>query len=114
VAGTVPAETRKDDMTASLFVMYPPPSDPARFDRLYQTDHLPLAAKSLTGVTRVTTHPVAGTPEGAAPYHLVTEVVFSSMDALQAAAASEGGQRTLAHARSISTGGAPLFLITRA
>jgi uncharacterized protein (TIGR02118 family) len=99
-------------MPASLFVMYPPPSNPNLFDRQYQTDHLPLAAKSLTGVTRVVTHPVVGTPEGAAPYHLVTEVAFESMEALQQCAASDGGKRTFDHARSISTGGAPLFVIT--
>src|SRR5450432_4024755 len=100
-------------MTASLFVMYPPPSDPARFDRQYREDHLPLAGTSLSGVTRVVTHPVVGTPEGAAPYHLVTEVCFESMDALQRCAASDGGKRTFAHAASISTGGKPLFLIAR-
>lgn len=100
-------------MTASLFVMYPHPTDPARFDRQYAEDHLPLAARSLTGVTRVVTHPVVGTPEGKAPYFRITEVVFDSMDALQRSASSDGGAKTLAHARSISTGGAPLFVITQ-
>ncbi|HTJ41220.1 MAG TPA: EthD family reductase [Kofleriaceae bacterium] len=100
-------------MTASLFVMYPHPSDPARFDRQYAEEHLPLAAKSLGGVTRVVTHPVLGTPEGKAPYHRITEVVFESMAALEKTAASEGGAKTFAHARSMSTGGAPLFVITQ-
>ena len=99
-------------MTASLFVLYPPPVDPTAFDRAYAQEHLPLAAQELTGVTAVTTHPVVGTPAGAAPYHLITEVRFASMEALEKTAASPGGKRTLAHAASISTGGAPLFLIS--
>ena len=100
-------------MTASLWILYPPPADAARFDRAYREEHLPMAAKELTGVVSVTTNPVVGTPTGAAPYHLVTEVKFASMDALQTCAASPGGQKTLGHAAKLSTGGAPLFLITQ-
>jgi uncharacterized protein (TIGR02118 family) len=99
-------------MSASLFVIYPPPADPALFDRQYASDHLPLAAKSLTGVTRVVTHPVVGTPNGPSPYYRITEVAFESMDALHKCAATDGAAKTFAHARQISTGGAPLFLIT--
>ena len=100
-------------MSASLFVMYPHPVDPASFDRAYAAEHLPLAAKSLTGVTAVTTHAVVGTPAGKAPYHRITEVVFESMDALTSCASSDGGQKTFAHAASMSTGGAPLFVISK-
>ena len=99
-------------MTASLFVIYPQPADPASFDRRYREEHLPLASTALTGVTGVTTHPVLGTPSGAAPYHLITEVRFASMEALEQCAASDGGRRTFAHAASLSTGGPPLLLIS--
>ncbi len=99
-------------MSASLFVIYPPPEDPALFDRQYETDHLPLAARELAGVSRVVTHPVVGTPDGPSPYHRITEVVFESMAALQKTAATPGAAKTFAHAREMSTGGAPLFLIT--
>jgi len=100
-------------MTASLFVMYPRPQDPALFDRQYKDDHLTLAAKNLTGVTKLTTQHVVGTPDGAAPYYLVTEVVFESMDSLQQCAASAGAQKTFSHAATISTGGKPLFMIAK-
>ena len=99
-------------MSASLFVIYPPPADPALFDRQYANDHLPLAAKNLTGVTKVVTHAVVGTPSGPSPYYRITEVVFDSMDALQTCAATPGAAKTFGHAREMSTGGAPLFLIT--
>lgn len=99
-------------MTASLWILYPHPANPGEFDRAYREEHLTLAAKELTGVVAVTTNPVLGTPAGKAPYHLVTEVKFESLDALQTCAASPGGQKTIAHAQKLSTGGAPLFLIT--
>ena len=99
-------------MTASLLILYPHPANPAQFDKAYREEHLPLASTELTGVVGVTTHPVLGTPGGKAPYHLVTEVKFSSLDALQTCAASAGGQKTIAHAQKLSTGGPALFLIT--
>jgi uncharacterized protein (TIGR02118 family) len=100
-------------MTASLFVMYPKPKDTELFDRQYQTEHLPLAGQTLSGVTRVTTHPVVGSPSGPAPYYLITEVCFESMAVLERNAAAEGARRTFAHAAQISTGGPPVFLIAR-
>ena len=41
----------------------------------------------------------------------MAEIHFSSKEALEACAASEGGKETLTHAARISTGGAPIFLI---
>lgn len=52
-----------------------------------------------------------GSPVGTPPFYRVAEIHFPSMAALEACAASEGGQQTLAHARSISTGGTPIFSI---
>jgi hypothetical protein len=54
---------------------------------------------------------VLGSPNGKAPFHRIAEIHFPSMEALEACAASEGDQQTLANAVSISSGGAPLFLV---
>jgi len=54
---------------------------------------------------------VLGSPQGTPAFHRIVEIHFPSMDALQACAASEGGKQTIAHAVSISSGGAPTFLV---
>ena len=41
----------------------------------------------------------------------MSDVSFPSLDALKACATSQGGQEALAHAASISTGGAPLVMV---
>ena len=45
------------------------------------------------------------------PYHLMSDVSFPTLDALKACAASEGGKEALAHAASISSGGAPMLIV---
>jgi uncharacterized protein (TIGR02118 family) len=96
-------------MTAHLFIMYPAPKDPKAFDRAYREQHLPYAGPRLIGATSVVSKRVAG-PEGA-PYHAISDVNFPSLEALQACAASQSGKEALAHAASISTGGAPVILV---
>jgi uncharacterized protein (TIGR02118 family) len=54
---------------------------------------------------------VFGAPAGAAPYQRVAELYFDSIEALQAAMASEGGKSTVAHAVELSTGGPLVVLI---
>ncbi|MBE0437026.1 MAG: ethyl tert-butyl ether degradation protein EthD, partial [Methylomicrobium sp.] len=44
--------------------------------------------------------------------HRIAEVYFPSMPALEACLNSIGGQETAKHAVEISSGGAPLFLIS--
>jgi hypothetical protein len=50
-------------------------------------------------------------PDAAPSYHLLSDVTFPTLEALQACAASSGGQEALAHAASISSGGAPMVLV---
>jgi uncharacterized protein (TIGR02118 family) len=98
-------------ITAHLLVMYPTPKDPKAFDRAYREEHLPYAGPRLAGegATGVVSKHVAPTP--GAPYYAVSDISFPSLDALKACAASRGGKEALAHASSISTGGAPTVLI---
>jgi uncharacterized protein (TIGR02118 family) len=94
-----------------LVVLYPQPKDIEEFERVYNEEHLPLAAEKLSDVAKVAITKVLGAPEGEPPYYKMAEVYFPSMEAMQASLGSEGGQETAVHAVSLSTGGPPIFLI---
>lgn len=95
-------------MNAHLLVMYPTPKDPKSFERAYREEHLPYAGPRLVGATSVVSKRVAG---AGTPYHVISDVTFPSLDALQLCAASQGAKEALAHAASISTGGPPVILV---
>lgn len=97
-------------MSAHLLIMYPTPKDPVAFERAYREEHLPYAAPRLEGATGVESKRVAS-PAGQAPFHVISDVSFPSLQALQACAVSRGGKEALAHAASISTGGPPVVMI---
>lgn len=94
-----------------LIVIYPRPKDVEAFERVYQEEHVPLAVEKLGGKSKIVATKVVGSPQGTPPFCRIAEVHFPSMQALQACAASEGGKQALAHAVSISSGGAPIFLV---
>jgi uncharacterized protein (TIGR02118 family) len=94
-----------------LIVLYPPPTDSAVFERRYTSEHAPMVSEKIPGLTKFIAARVLGSPMGTAPYHRVAELYFDSMEALQAAMGSAGGQSTVAHAMEISTGGPPVVLI---
>jgi uncharacterized protein (TIGR02118 family) len=94
-----------------LIVLYPPPADAAAFERRYRDEHAPMVLDKIPGLKKFVAARVLGTPAGAAPYQRVAELYFESIESLQSAMASPGGQTAVAHATEISTGGAPLVLI---
>jgi len=96
---------------AKLIVIYPRPTDLESFERVYQNQHVPMAVERLAGKTRIVATKVAGSPQGAPPFHRIAEIHFPSIEALQACAASDGGKQTIANAVAISSGGAPIFLV---
>ena len=96
---------------AKLIVIYPRPTDIAAFDKRYQEEHVPMAVEKLEDKTKIVATKVLGSPQGIAPFHVMAEVYFPSLEALQKCAESEGGKETLAHAVSISTGGSPIILV---
>ncbi len=96
---------------ARLIVLYPQPTDLATFDRRYQDEHAPMALEGFPGLRHFTAGRVVETPLAAAGFSHMAELVFDSLDALHAALASESGQKTVAHALEISTGGTPTALI---
>ncbi|MCI0575569.1 MAG: EthD family reductase, partial [Chloroflexi bacterium] len=87
--------------TASAIVLYPQPTDRAEFDRRYQEEHVPLVQK----MENLSSFRVLNVRGSKAPYYRVVELVFPSMETLQAAFGSAAGQATAAHANEISTGG---------
>lgn len=95
-----------------FMVMYPRPKDIEAFEKLYQEEHIPMAVEKLAGKTKFIATKILTTPEGTPPpFYRIAEVYFPSMEALQACAQSAGGKETLAHAVTISSGGAPVFLV---
>jgi len=94
-----------------LIVIYPRPKDVDAFEKVYQEEHVPLAVAKLGGKTKMVATKILGSPQGLAPFYRIAEAHFPSMQALEACAASEGGQEALAHAVKISSGGAPIFLV---
>ena len=94
-----------------LIVLYPPLTDVATFERRYHSEHAPMVVQKIPGLKKFLAAQVLGTPAGAPPYQRVAELYFDSMDSLQTAVASAGGQATVAHAMEISIGGPPVVLI---
>ena len=98
-------------MSAHLLILYPTPKDAAKFDRAYRDEHLPYAGPRLAGATGVTTQRVVGPGFAPPPYHLMSDISFPTIDVLKACAASKEGKEALAHAASISSGGAPIVMV---
>jgi uncharacterized protein (TIGR02118 family) len=98
---------------AKLVVLYPYPKDVDEFERLYTEAHVPMVTpETMKGMTKFVATRVLGTPDGARPgFYRMAELHFASLDTLKACAFSEGAQKAVAHAVSISSGGTPLFLI---
>src|SRR5216117_1553996 len=66
---------------AKLVVMYPAPKDVQTFERIYQEEHVPMAAKKLAGKTKLVATKVQGSPQGPPPFHRIVEVHFPSRGA---------------------------------
>jgi uncharacterized protein (TIGR02118 family) len=98
-------------MAVKLVVIYPRPTDVEAFEAVYNRDHVPMAVAKLVGKTKIVATRVLGSPAGEPPFHRIAEVYFPSMEALEQCAASEGGKLTIGNAVSISSGGAPVFLV---
>jgi hypothetical protein len=97
-------------MAAHLLILYPIPHNEEEFDRAYRDEHLPYAGPWLQGATGVATRRVVGPAFAPPPFHLISDVSFPTIDALKACAGSAGGKEALAHAASISSGGAPMIV----
>ena len=97
---------------ARLVVMYPRPKDIDAFEKVYQSEYIPLAVAKLQRKTKIIATRVLASPQGTPPFYRIAEIHFRSMADLEACAASDGGKEALAHAVTISSGEAPIFLVT--
>jgi uncharacterized protein (TIGR02118 family) len=95
---------------AKLVVIYPRPKDIESFEKIYNTEHVPMAVEKLIGKTKIVTTKITASPQATPPFYRIVEVYFPSKAALDACAATPGTQDTLAHAAKISTGGAPVIM----
>ena len=97
---------------ALAIVLYPPPTDTATFEQVYEEEHVALAQR-IPHLTRFVQIRIVGSPGGPAPYHRVAELHFASMEALQAALGTPEAQAAVGHAMQISTGGPPTILLAQ-
>jgi uncharacterized protein (TIGR02118 family) len=97
--------------SVKLMVMYPRPKDIDTFEKLYQTEHVPMAVEKLKGKTKFVATKATASPQGIPPFYRIAEVHFPTLEALQACAASQDGKDTLAHGVKISSGGPPVIMI---
>lgn len=88
-----------------FLVLYDTPADPAAFDRHYREIHVPLA-KALPGLRRYIVSRDAVAVRGGAPFHLVAELEWDSMDDLRAAFASPQGRATAEDVAELAPEGA--------
>lgn len=98
-------------MSVKIVVLYPYPKDQEAFEKAYTQEHIPLVAKSLTRLTKAVYSRVLMSPSGASPYCRITELHYSSLEALQADFSTPEAQALGAHAASISTGGIAVSLV---
>src|ERR1700741_2986113 len=96
---------------AKLVVIYLRLKDVEAFEKIYLTEHVPMAVEKLVGKTKIVATKITASPQGTPPFYRILGVHFPSKSALEACAATPGAQETLAHAAKISTGGTPLILI---
>ena len=87
-------------MTARFIALYETPADPEAFDRYYREIHIPLGRR-LPGLRRYTVSRDAAAVRSA-PYHLVAELDWDTMDELRAAFASPEGRATAADAARLA------------
>jgi uncharacterized protein (TIGR02118 family) len=87
-------------MTARFLALYDTPADPETFGRHYRQVHIPLGSR-LPGLRRYTVSRDAAAVRGA-PYYLVAELEWDTMEDLRAAFGSPEGRATAADAAHLA------------
>lgn len=72
-------------MVVKLVVLYPPPDNVEAFEERYVDEVVPFLLARLPGLTRCVLSKLIWAPAGEPPYHLMAEIYFPSLEALQAA-----------------------------
>ena len=74
-----------------LIALYRKPTDVASFDKHYHEAHIPLL-KKIPGLRKVELTKITGAPLGESKYHLMAEMYYDSLDAMNAGNASPEGR----------------------
>ncbi len=74
-----------------LIALYRKPADVAAFDKHYYDIHIPLIRKSL-GLRKLEITSITGSPIGESKFHVMAEMYYDSVDAMNAANASPEGR----------------------
>lgn len=74
-----------------LVALYRKPADPAAFDKHYYDVHIPLIRRT-PGLRKLEITSVHGAPFGETKFHLMAEMFYDSLDAMNAANASPEGR----------------------
>ncbi|HTK83042.1 MAG TPA: EthD family reductase [Bacteroidota bacterium] len=74
-----------------LIALYRKPADAAAFDSHYYDVHIPLIRKT-PGLRKLEVTTITGAPIGETKYHIMAEMYYDSLDAMNAANASPEGR----------------------
>lgn len=74
-----------------LIALYRKPADIAAFEKHYYDMHVPLIKKT-PGLKKLEITKISGAPIGETKYHLMAELYYDSVDAMNAANASPEGR----------------------
>ncbi|HUL43513.1 MAG TPA: EthD family reductase [Bacteroidota bacterium] len=74
-----------------IIALYRNPSDAETFDKHYFDIHIPLV-KKVPGLRKVEVTRITGAPIGESKFHLMAEMYFDSVDAMNAGNASPEGK----------------------
>ena len=89
-----------------LIALYKKPADVDAFEQHYAHIHIPLVEK-IPGIRKTEWTRILAAPQGAAPYYMMYEMYFDSMESYQLAMQSEAnkiaGQDLLSFAKDIVT-----------
>jgi uncharacterized protein (TIGR02118 family) len=93
-----------------VLALYNPPTDPDHFNRYYEATHVPIA-KRLPGLREYTISatPVTDLQGEPAPYHLIADLTFDSVEAVQQALASPAGAAIAGDLPNFATGGVSIY-----
>jgi len=86
---------------AKFIALYKKPQNVFEFEKRYFEDHLPLANK-IPGLRKLEISRMAESPGGECEYHLMAELYFEDMTALQTAMSSPEGQAAAADVMSFA------------
>ena len=95
---------------ARLMVLYNQPADAAAFDQHYFETHVPIAKKIPGLVSYIVSSGRPTTVTGSLSPHLIAELEFDTMEALQAAIASPEGQSAAADLLNFAQAGVTLLV----